>query len=330
MILRSFASNQPYTLAAVPVTVLVFMLPMIWSGGLHPVVAGFPADELFAGVYTSQLALVVTSIILILSGAILANMVFNRHEFYNVPVYVPALIYSMTAVAISVIQLSVPVLISNVFLLAGLNKQLKVFRQTRVLAEYFECGFWFGMAAVFFPPYIALAAGLWVTTLVTRAFHWREHLLPLVAFSIPFIYWITWKYWNNDLQDVVLFNKVISYDVNTFFSELSWWQGLYLVITLAVVIFALPRYIFLSDRASNKARSVKNVFLIMALAMLFSFGLGYLLIMKWILMTIVLPVTYIAGYWFTNYRYSLVAPLAFYVYCAAATTVLLEYYKLMP
>lgn len=330
MILRSFASNQPYTLVAVPATVLLAMLPMAWGNGLNPIIAGFPSDELFSAIYASKFLLVVTTIVLILVGAVLSNLIFNKHEFYNIPVYVPAVMYAITAVTISSIQLSLPVLTANIFILAGLNKQLRVFRQTRVLAEYFECGFWFGMAAVFFPPYIALAGGLWITTLVTRAFHWREHLLPLVAFAIPFLYWMTWKYWNNDLNDIVLFRKVISFDVNTFFSELKWSQGLYLLVTVLVVVLALPRYIFLSDRASNKARSVKNVFLIMALAMLFSFVLGYFLVMKWILMTVVLPVTFIAGYWFTNYRYSLLAPLAFYAYCAAATLVVLEYYQLIP
>jgi hypothetical protein len=330
MILRSFASNQPYTLIMVPILVLLSVLPMAWGSAPIPVVSGFPSDELFRFVYLNSTTLAVTTSVLILSGAILANLIFNKHEFYNIPVFVPALMYAVTAVAISMIQLSLPVLLANVFLLAGLNKQLRIFRQTRVLGEYFESGFWFGMAAVCFPPYLTLAFGLWMTTIVTRAFHWREHLLPLVAFSVPFLYWLTWKYWNSQWDDIVLFRKVISFDVNSFFHEMKWGQGLYLIVTVIVVILALPRYIFLSDRASNKARSVKNVFLIMSVAMMAAFILGYFLVMKWILMTALLPVAFIAGYWFTNYRYSLIAPFAFYTYCAAATIVVLEYYRLLP
>jgi hypothetical protein len=326
MILRSFASNQPYTLIAVPVTVLAALIPAAWGGGLVPLVADFPADDLFYWVYQSKAMVVGITATLIIAGAFYSNLVFNRHEFYNVPVFVPAIMYAMSATVLSLIQLSLPVLLANVFFLAGLNKQLLVFRQTRVLAEYFEAGFWYGMAAVFFPPYLALAAGLWITTIVTRAFHWREHVLPLIAFSAPFLYWVVWKYWNNEIGDLVLFHKTITYDVQGYFARFSWAENVFFIVSLLSILMSLPRYLFLADRASNKARSVKNVFLIMALAMSLAIFVGYVLVLKWILLCVALPLTFVAGYWFTNYRYSLVAPLAFYVFCAAATLVVLHFY----
>jgi hypothetical protein len=329
MILRSFASNQPYTLIAVPVTVLMALLPAIWHGGLVPMNADFPADELFYGVYQSQILTVGITSLLIIAGAFISNLVFNRHEFFNVPVYVPALMYAMVGSVLVLIQLSLPVLLANIFLLAGLNKQLKVFRQTRVLAEYFECGFWYGLAAVCFPPYLALAAGLWFTTIITRAFHWREHVLPLIAFSMPFVYWIVWKYWSNEMDDLVLFRRIFTYDVRTYFQSFSWIESTFFVVSIIAMLIALSRYLFLSDRASNKARSVKYVFLIMAVAITLSMLLGYFLVMKWVLLCMLLPITFIIGYWFTNYRYSLIAPFAFYLYCASCTLVLLHYYHLV-
>ncbi len=330
MILRSLASNQPYTLIAVPVTVLAALLPAVWQTGLVPLRVDFPADEIFQYVYRSKEAVVGLTALLIIVGAFVSNGVFNRHEFYNVPVYVPAVMYAMTATVLSVIQLSLPLLLANVFLLAGLNRQLQVFRQSRVLAEYFESGFWFGMAAVFFPPYLALAAGLWVTTLVTRSFHWREHFLPLIAFSVPFLYWLTWKYWNNEMDSLVLFRKVLTYDIQGFFSSFSWAETLFFLVAIICLGLALPRYLFLADRASNKARSVKSVFLIMALSMALAMVLGYLLVLKWVLLTMLLPITFVGGYWFTNYRYSLLAPFAFYAYCTAATLVMLHFYHIIP
>lgn len=330
MILRSLASNQPYTLIAVPVTVLAALLPAFWQSGLVPLRLDFPADEIFQYVYQSTEAVVGLTALLIIAGAFISNAVFNRHEFYNVPVYVPAVMYAMTASVLSVIQLSMPLLLANIFLLAGLNRQLQVFRQSRVLAEYFEGGFWFGMAAVFFPPYLVLAAGLWVTTWVTRSFHWREHILPMVAFCMPFLYWLAWKYWNNDLDNLVLFHKVFTYDIQGFFSSFSWAETLFFIVAIVAFALALPRYLFLADRASNKARSIKSVFLIMAIAMVLAMLLGYFLVLKWVLLTMLLPITFVVGYWFTNYRYSLLAPLAFYVYCIASTLVMLHFYHIIP
>lgn len=330
MILRAFSSNQPYTLIAIPVTILLALMPSAWAGGLPLVQADFPADDLFFQIYRSKEMTVAVASALLIAGAFFCNAVFNKHEFYNIPVFVPALMYAMLGSVISVMQLSLPALLANIFVLAGLNRQLQVFRQTRVLAEYFECGFWYGMAAVFFPPYIMLAVGLWITTIITRAFSWREHVLPLLAFSVPFLYWVVWKYWNNELNDLILFRKVFSYDARLFFGQFNWTQTSFMIVALAAMGLGLPRYLFLADRASNKARSVKQVFIFMAVAMILAMILGYLLVLKWILLAMLLPLTFIAGYWFTNYRYSLIAPLVFYVLCVCSTLVILNFYHLVP
>lgn len=329
MILRSFASNQPYTLAVVPLTVGAALLPAIGLQGLPLINCGFPADDLLEWVYLSHNAVVWTTFALILGGAILANLVFNKHEFYNIPVYVPALLYGMFGTSLALIQLSIPALMANIFVLAGLNKHLRIFRQSRVLAEYFESGFWYGMAAVFFPPYLLLIAGLWITTLFMRTFHWREHLLPIISFCVPFIYWIVWKYWQNDLDDLVLFNKIFTYDASFFFNQFQKFNLLFLLIAGLTFIGALPRYTFLSDRASNKARSVKNIFLTMAISMILCMVAGYFLILKWILLAALLPLTFVIGHWFTNYRYSLIAPFVFYFICTCSTLVVLHFYHLI-
>lgn len=329
MILRAFASNQPYTLIAVPLVIVGALLPAAWHAGLPIVQADFPADELFAWVYTSRMAVVLSAVVLLLGGAFLSNGIFNRHEFFNVPVYVPAIVYAMVGSAFCLIQTSLPALIANIFVLAGLNRQLRIFRQTRVLAEYFECGFWYGMAAIFYPPFLALLAGMWLTTFITRAFNWREHLLPVVAFSVPFLYWIVWKYWSDDLGNLILFRKIFTYDAQNMISLMSWSQKAFVLLCGLSILMALPRYLFLADRASNKARSVKTVFIIMAVAICVALLLGYVLLMKWILLCMLLPVVYIAGYWFTNYRFSLIAPLIFYVVCTAATIVALHFYGII-
>jgi hypothetical protein len=329
MILRSFASNQPYTLIVIPLTVGAALLPAISQKPLPLMNCGFPADELFSWIYQSPNAIVWTALALILGGAIVANLVFNKHEFFNVPVYVPALLYGMLGTTIALIQLSLPALLANIFVLAGLNKHLKIFRQSRVLAEYFETGFWYGLAAVFFPPYLLLIAGLWVTTLVLRAFHWREHLLPIVSFSVPFLYWFVWKYWQGETDQLVLFYKTFTYDSRSYFQDLNRYNLLFTIATGGTLIAALPRYAFLTDRSSNKSRSVKNIFIIIAICMALSMVMGYFLVLKWLLLTMLLPLTFIIGYWFTNYRYSLAAPFVFYFLCICSLLVVLSYYGLL-
>jgi len=56
----------------------------------------------------------------------------------------------------------------------------------------------------------------------------------------------------------------------------------------------------------------------MAIAIALSFALGYILLLKWILLAMAVPVTFIAGYWFSSYRYSFIAPFVFYAFCVTA------------
>lgn len=313
MILRQFASNQPYALAIAPIVVLAMLVPAAWTAGLPVFRADFPADDLFGWIYQSKTGTVTMACILLITGSLLSNRIFNRHEFFNVPSYVLSIVYAGLGSAMCLYQCSLPALLSSLFILLGLNRQLVVFRQTRVLSEYFECGFWYGMAAMFFPPFFALAAGMWITVLFTRAFNLREHLLPLIAFSIPFIYWLAWKYLNSEMDDLILFRRIISFDNNALISSLTWAERAFFLVTGIAFAMALPRYLFLVDRSSNKARSVKNVFSIMALSMILALFVGYLLVGNIIILSVLVPLTFIIGYWFTNYRYSLAAPLAFYV-----------------
>ena len=138
MILRTYASNQPLSLVFIPITVVAVVVAAVIRGVLIPVNVGFPADFMLKSVYTSPWSLGALVAVLILAGAIMSNVVFNRHEFYNTPVFIPALMYAMMATTLSLIQLSVPLLLANVFALLGLNRHLKIFLQPRVLAEYFE------------------------------------------------------------------------------------------------------------------------------------------------------------------------------------------------
>lgn len=330
MILRQFASNQPFVLAFAPIAVVAILLPAAWTSGLPVFQADFPADQLFGWIYQNKLATIGSAMALIIAGALLSNFLFNRHEFFNSPTFVISLLYAVLASTMCLYQCSLPALLSALFLLMGLNRHLTVFRQARVLSEYFECGFWYGLSAMFFPPFLALAAGMWVSIVFTRAFNLREHLLPLIAFATPFLYWVVWKYWSDEMNDLVLFRKIYSFDDPNRILVWNWFENAFFLMCGISMVMALPRYLFLStDRSSNRARSVKNVLTIISLSVVAAFGLSYLLVAKIILLTALIPLAFIVGFWFTNYRYSLLAPLVFYLLMAASVAMVLDHYQVI-
>lgn len=317
MILRALSSNQPHTLIFTPIAVVGLLLPMLLGHSFQTVDSGFPSGGWLESLHLNPLILNIVVIVLIVSGGILANRVFNKHEFLSIPVFTPAFVYAFTACGLSLIQLSVPALLANIFVLLGLNKHLSVYRQPAVLSFYFESAFWYGIAAVLFSPFIVLLPGMVIAILITRSFNWREVFVPIVVFCVPFLYWLAWFYIRGNHEDIILFNKIISWDSVLFFSLLSWPKRVFMLTVLATFIAALPRYIFPSERGSNKGESVKNVFMVMAVSTIGAFVVGYFLTFKWTLLSLTLPIAVVAGYWFSNYRTSLFAPFFFYAFCCA-------------
>lgn len=326
MILRALASNQPYTLLSLPLVTVGLMFPLFRDSAWNVVDTKFPIESILFPYYSSPAIILTIVFVLILGGAMLANRVFNKHEFLNVPVFVPAFVYVMSASALCLIQMSIPALLANIFILLGLQKHLTIHRQPRVLTYCFESAFWYGMAAVVFPPYIVLLAGMIVAVLIARAFHWREMLIPILAFGVPFLYWVAWMYVFDYKDHIILFHKTVSWDNIQYFSLLSWSQKLFVIASFLVFVAALPRYLILSERGTNKAKNVKHVLLIIVLSIIASLIVGYLLLFKWVLLTAVVPLTFIAGYWFSNYRYSLIAPVVFYLYCLSAIVLVVTTY----
>ncbi|MEN9639807.1 MAG: hypothetical protein RLZZ262_1676 [Bacteroidota bacterium] len=312
MILRSFASNQPFVLVALPVLVCAMVLPAAFS---HPVAwmeLPLPLETSFGPWLAYGWLRAVVVCLSVLLGAWLANNVFNRSEFFNTPTYVIALIYAVLGGVWSLHQGSLSLLLANVLILIGLDRQLRIFKQTRVLHLCFETGFWFGLAGLFFPPFLTLVIGAWVALLFSRAFSLREHLLLFVSAAIPFLYWFVYLYWNGRTDEFVLFRISASFNATGWKTAWAWpLINLAIVVALALLI-GIPRYLTPADRAGNRTKMVKSTFLIMAIAQGAAIFIGFLAYHVWILPSLLVVCAILLGYWFANYRYSLLAPFVFY------------------
>jgi hypothetical protein len=64
----------------------------------------------------------------------------------------------------------------------------------------------------------------------------------------------------------------------------------------------------------------------MAIAQLGSLMLAYLVFREWIFSTLLVTLSILLGYWFTNYRYSLMAPFVYYALLALAGIVVTAHY----
>jgi hypothetical protein len=326
MILRSFAANQPYVLVSLPIAVGAAILPAIWMQPVVPLVIHTPLQAELSGwtaipVLSSTLAVVV-----ILAGSWLANAVFNKSEFYNTPAFVVAMLYALFGSIFALFQINFAVYIASLLVLIGLERQLCIFKQPRVLSLCFESGFWYGLAALLYPPFLSLIVGAWIALLFNRAFHLKEHLLLLIAAALPFLYWAVYLYCWNRLDEFVLFRITASFNAPATWRLWPWSLWYFTGVAVVGLIISLPRYLAPADRAGNRTKMVKNTFLIMALAQVGSMIVAYSVFREWIFSTLLVTLSILLGYWFTNYRYSLMAPFVYYALLLLAGMVVTAHY----
>jgi hypothetical protein len=326
MILRSFSSNQPYVLVSLPIAICAALLPSLVIQPLQQLALDLPLSQELAFLYQSSWKTGIVAIVLVLFGSWLSNAVFNKSEFFNTPTYVVALLYSFFACLFCIFQFNILVLIAGLMVLLGLERQLNIFKQARVLSLCFEAGFWFGGAALLYPPFLTLLVGAWIALFVNRSFNIREHLLLFIAFAMPFIYWIIYLYTWDILDRCVLFSIVASFDLNQQLMSTPWTLWYVTGIAVVGIIVGLPRYLAPADRAGNRTKMVKNTFLIMACAMLASIGIGYHFYHVWVLLSSLVIAVILLGYWFANYRFSLLAPFIFYGLLALGAIAVTNYY----
>lgn len=328
MILKQFSSRQPLLLILVPIMVLGILVPLYHLGFMRFSSADYPVGQWSQWLISIPWVGVSILSFLIISGALLSNLLFNKHEFNPTPTYVPALVYSIIATTLSLISANIPLLLALLSILVGINYVLDVFRNSKALAPYFTAGFFFGVAAFCYPPFIALIIGFWICVINTRIFSWREFLLPLLAFVTPFLYWWAWKYWFGQLDSLILFKKLITYNPTDGPDWTDNYTKSFGIIIAITFVLALRSFVFLSDRSSNKARGIKRNFFILSLAIMASAAISITFANEYAPEVILIPITFVAGNWFTNYRYSLIAPFAFYALLISSALFVLHAYRL--
>ena len=330
MILRIYSTNQPHGLFAIIFMMLTVLVPSAWLGGLPLTQTGFHADWLFSFLTGSPILQVLTALALISAGAFAANAIFNRHDFYNTPVYHVALSYAMIATSLSCFRFQPSILLANLLVLGGINSYFKIGKQSHINHEVFTSTIFFGCATLIYPPYLLSIISVLFTCWFVRGFHLREFIIAVIGFGTAWLYWYAYCYMAHRLDTSAPFTfpdaRLNALDL---FNQSPWVELFYGAITVAVLLAAV-RYILLNARISNKAKTLKNALLLLCICLCGALGIHFWMADQWGVSAIILPFTFILGYWFTHYRVTIAAPFMYYVLGICSIFLVLHHYGILP
>lgn len=154
------------------------------------------------------LASLLAYVSVVLTG-FLYNYIINEHEFLPKRTYLPGLFYCVLMSSSPALFQYHPVIFANLFITLMFNSLLNTYRQTLAFKSVFEAGLFLGIASLFYFPVALLFPLLLVSLVVFRPFIWKEWLIIVLGFVFPYLYVLTYYFWNNSIalfwQDKVLY-----------------------------------------------------------------------------------------------------------------------------
>ena len=126
--------------------------------------------------------------IMIFSGAIVLNTIFNRNEFFERNNYIVSLLYVTLMSSFHVFYFVDGFAIAQFFLILAVYQMFLLYQNEDGRRRVFNMGFLLGVACTFFPLLLTIILVAFWLMWVLRPFVMRESLLLIVGFLIPLLY----------------------------------------------------------------------------------------------------------------------------------------------
>lgn len=189
-------------------TIFIIITLILWIPALvHPLLpvvtsADGPLYSMLAGwLKSSPASAVITALILIITQAFIAFYVFQANGFFKRNNFLPAIIILLSYSWNSGFQTLHAMVPAALFLIISLSSIIGMYGKQAAYQQVFVVSFSIGIASLFYIPLAYLLLMIWFSLITYRISTWREYAVSLIGYFIPFLYFICWLFWNDNLQN---------------------------------------------------------------------------------------------------------------------------------
>ncbi len=141
---------------------------------------------------------IAAGLFLILVQSVVLFYIYQSNGFFGRSNFLPAIIIMM-AYSWDPHYLTMHALLpAGIFSIIAFNSILSMYGKQDAYHQVFTAGLSIGIAALFYVPLAFLLLLIWFTLITYRISSWREYVISVIGFSIPFIYFISWLFWNDN------------------------------------------------------------------------------------------------------------------------------------
>ncbi len=139
------------------------------------------------------------TIFLLFIQAFLINELTMRHRLFNETTLLPGVFYLLlTSMLQDFFPLSA-ILLGNLFLIIALDALMSSYKRPKSAGAIFNTGFWIGLASLFYSSFGFFLVLIFLGLSVLRNFVFKERLMLLCGFLVPFLFMSTWFFWQDGL-----------------------------------------------------------------------------------------------------------------------------------
>ncbi len=139
--------------------------------------------------------------VLTLLQAILINVMVSSHRLTEEITLLPGLFYILFMGFSTQFYCVTPMLLANFFLLFAILELVATYKEYSSADRIFNIGLFIGIASMFYFSYIVFLLFAWIGIGIFRAIRWKERLILIFGFLIPYFFVFTYYFWNGMQED---------------------------------------------------------------------------------------------------------------------------------
>lgn len=256
MLLRVLKSN-PLISLVLPVLLAVAVWFSVFAihGGVQ-VKSGIPMFEvLFGWLLKLPIVSIIVAFALLAFEAFTWNTFINTQGLLKQSSYFTATLYLLLYSCRPILVNFYPSLLAALFLILALKRLAESYKKEKALSEAFDAGIFIGIASLLYFPLTIFLIFLWIGLLTMRSLIWREWVVSLIGFILPFgfalgyysVFYSPENFW---------YEKLLAPLGNYHKPPYPGWEAIFLVVTL-VLTFIISIFFYLKKFSDNIVKNQK-------------------------------------------------------------------------
>jgi hypothetical protein len=296
MLIGVFKSNQRMVNVLTVLLVLIFWAPAFFvESNIEDTFSGYKKID------------ILIAILLVGFQAVYLNRIINNHKLVDNNSHLTSLLFVIiNSYCIQVLELN-QLIIANTFIIIAFQQFLKLYGEKKSYEIMFNASFLIAIASILYTPYVVFMLLIWAVVIYLRTPLWRDFIISIIGFSIPYVYFVVYHIMVDDTEVFVWYNKVtlIYKDCNH-----TLLNNFFFIVLVGIMMFALLSLYSILSRSIVKVRRMMVVVIFMLLTGLSTIMLNSMDYMATFILLSV-PLAIIIANFFQNMHKKWLAELVF-------------------